>query len=221
MSFVGRLSWVAWAAVLLAGCGGGSGGGKPDTLVFTSSLGAEGGLEGTRDGPGNILEPTGGLDVGDREGQAVPSQKGPVKAYLSFDLSPIPANATITSAQLRLQLVNVLGTPVTAFGFLQADLINYGGTFPDSGSWVGNNLLGNLAIVASDDTPGTKTCSVTFGVTFVRGQNLGRFQVRLRFANQDQNFDNQDTRLEFEDAENSLGTGAVPLLIVTYEVPNN
>lgn len=206
-------------AAIPAGCGG-SGDSTPDVLVFTVSIGPEGALEGTRDGPGNILETAAGLDVGDREANPDNSLKGPVKSYLSFDISTLPVDATVTQATLRLHLVNVQGTPITALGNVVADLVNYGGTFPDGGSWVGNTLLGNLAQAASDPTPGLKTCSVTFGVNQVRTLNLARFQLRLRFANADQNFDNQDTRLEFEDAENSLGSGQVPQLVITYERPN-
>lgn len=206
-------------ALALAACGG-SGSGKPRVLVLTSTLGAEASIEGTRDGPGNILEVTGGLDVGDREANPLTAQKGPVKSFLSFDLSPIPANATITAATLRLYLVTVQGSPITALGNVVADMLNYGGAFPDAFSYVGNNILGNLAQAASSTALGVHTCSVTFGVTQARVLNLGRFQLRLRFANADQNFDGQDTRMEFEDAENSLGSSQVPQLIVTYEIPN-
>ncbi len=209
------LPWVG----LAAGCGG-SGSSSPDVLTLTATLGAEGALEGTRDGPGNIVEVTGGLDVGDREGQAAPPDKGPVKSFLSFDLSTIPSNATVLSAELRLNLVTVVGSPIAQLGVLHADLVDYGAAFPGVSSWTGNTVLGNLAIVAADATPGLKTCSVLFGVNFTRAQNRTRMQLRLEFTNQDQSFDSSDTRLEFEDAENSLGSSAVPLLVVRYEVPN-
>lgn len=204
------------ALALLMGCGGSSA--NDDNFTeFTVFLGAEGGFEGTLDASGAIAENAQGLTVGDREGLPQP---GPVRACLSFSLLSIPSNATITLAQLRLDQVFVSGTPYTALGALRVDHVNYGAAFPPPGAYQGSMLLGDTATLSTTPTLGPKTCSVTFPVQNDRAAFRTRSQFRLHFANADQNVDGLQTFVRFVDAESQGGVGQVPLLMLTYLVPN-
>jgi hypothetical protein len=209
----------ALAALLsVAACGGGSGG-KPRTITLTVSIPAEGPIEGTRDAQNNILEADASLRAGDLEGATF---QGPIRAFLSFNRSVIPPEATITSAQLRLNMVEVAGNPFTAvqMGNLMVDHVNYGDTFPDATSYSGNTLLGNLTVMSNSAALGIKTATVTFGVNNDVAQNRPRSQFRLKFINGDQNFDGQETWARFVDAEDLLAEGSPPELVITYTIPN-
>jgi hypothetical protein len=210
----------ALAGLLVAtGCGGSGGGGKERTLTVTVSIAAEGPIEGTRDQVNNIAETNLGLEVGDREAQAI---VGPVRAFLSFNRSTVPPEATITHAWLQLNLVSVSGSPFAAgqLGNLMVDSVNYGDAFPDSTSYLGNTILGNLAVLATTPTLGVRTATVTFGVVNDHQQNRPRSQFRLKFLDRDQNFDAADTLVHFVDAEDALTQGSPPALVITYTIPN-
>jgi hypothetical protein len=204
-------------ALPLCGCGGSSNNEDDDFLTLTAFLGAEGGFEGTIDAGGAISEPTGGLGVGDREGQ-VPA--GPVRAFLSFDISGIPANATLTVARLRCTQGFVSGTPYSSLGSVVVDHMNYGATFPGSSTYGANALLGNIGTLSADASLALKTCSVLIAVNADRTASRTRSQFRLRWTNAEQNFDGQDSFARFVDAEGTGGMGGVPLLEVTYQIPN-
>lgn len=218
-----RAPWLRLAPVLLAwlpACGG-SASGKLHFLTLVANLAAEGPIEGTRDPTNNIVETNAGLEVGDREGQTF---VGPIRAFLSFDLGPIPANATIVSAVLQCHMVAVSGIPFdpgpTGLGNLMVDQVSYGSTFPDASSFFGNTVLGNLAVLSSDASLGIKSATVTFGVNNDFVAQRPRTQFRLKFSNRDQNFDAQQTKVRLVDAEDVLAQGTSPVLTITYTIPN-
>lgn len=212
-----RSLWALPVVLSLAACGGG-GGGKPRTVSVTISIAAEGPIEGTRDA-GSFEETDASLTIGDREGL---TPAAPVRAFLSFNRSVIPPGATVTSAQLQLQLVQVVGNPFAkpAMGNLMVDHVNYGTTFPAPESYAGNTILGNLTTLATEPTLGVRTVTVTFAVTNDESQNRPRTQFRLKFQNGDFDLDTVPTFVRFIDAEDLLDEGSPPALIVTYSIPN-
>jgi hypothetical protein len=207
---------LALLALSLPACGGSSKD-DDDFLTLTAFLGPEGGFEGTIDAAGTIAEAAGGLGVGDREGQ-VPA--GPVRAFLSFDLTPIPAFATITRARLHCDQAFVAGAPFTSLGSVVVDHMNWGATFPAPATYGANALLGNIMTLSNSATLGTRSGSVLIAVNADRAASRTRSQFRLRMSNADQNFDGQNTFVRFVDSEGSGGLGGVPLLEITYTIPN-
>jgi hypothetical protein len=203
---------------LLPGCGGSSDN-EPTYTTFTVFLAAESAFEGTLGQGGVPAEQAAGLTVGDREGSALP---GPLKAFLSFSLNSIPANAIITHAEVRLHMIAVTGTPFTSLGNLLLDHVNYGPQFPPAAAYVGptHTILANVATLATDPALGFKTASVTFSVTSDRSAGRTRSQFRVRFEDADSDGNGDPTNVLFQDAEQAGGAGSVPLLTVTYDVPD-
>lgn len=218
-----RTLWLRLAPAVLAalpGCGGGGAAGGFST--FQVALACEGPLEGTRDASGSILEADGGLEVGDREGSA--AAPGPVRAFLSFDISAIPGNATIQSAVLRVDLVSVrgapFGTPPGGLGTLVVEILAYGTTFPSAVAYDALSPSGIQEVVAADPTLGVRSANVTFGVLMSHALGVPRSQYRLRFTDRDKNLDGQDTGVRLVDSEDLAGQGTPPVLEVTYTVPH-
>jgi hypothetical protein len=207
----------ASALLAVSACGGGGGDDTPRFIDVTVVLAAEGPIEGNRDATGAIAETDAGLNVGDREGMAM----GFPRAFLSFNRSVIPPEATIKSAQLQLNLYLVDGNPfITAMGPLVVDWVNYGDTFPDNTDYAGNTILGNLATLATNPTLGIKIAGVTFAVQGDHTALRPSSQFRLRFRDQDNFVDALPTGVHFVDSEEIVAAGNPPALVVTYTILN-
>jgi hypothetical protein len=215
---LGPLAALVLALPLLSGCGG-SGSNDPTFTSVNVFLAAEGANEGTLGSGGSIAENAASLEVGDRESINPP---GPVRAFVSFNLGSIPPNAIITFAQLRLEMTNVTGNPFPAMGSVIVDHVNYGNQFPPATAYSGitNLILGNIGTLTTDATLGVKTVSVTFSVGQDRAAGRARSQFRVHFATADNNNDGFPSFVRFVDAEQVGGPGSIPLLQVTYDVPN-
>ncbi len=215
---LGPLAALVAALPLMAGCGG-SGSNDPTFTTVNVFLAAEGSNEGTLGSGGSIAENAASLEVGDRESINPP---GPVRAFVSFNLGSIPPNAIVTFAQLRLEMTNVTGDPFPIMGNVLVDHVDYGNQFPPSTAYSGitNLILGNIGTLVTDATLGVKTVSVTFSVGQDRTAGRARSQFRVHFANADNNNNGSPTFVRFVDAEQVGGPGSIPLLQVTYDVPN-
>lgn len=177
----------------------------------TTALDAGGGSDGIRLGDAEWLA---NLDEGYR-------------SILSFDTSVIPANATITQAQLQLTFTSMTGTIIAAFGPLRAEI--------RTGAFNGNLALENadhlaagssgLINIGAAPTVPTFPVTLTGGAGFINksgGADGGFTQVRLSlsiFTNNNRNaFQTGDDRWNF--ASGNDGTAANrPKLIVTYTLP--
>ena len=161
-------------------------------------LAAESGLVTSGGGINNATVAAG--DTGTNEG---------TEAFLSFDLSGIPANATIQTAALKLiGGGNVRGNPFAALGCLRAYVHNFGTV--DAGDFVAPGATGafaqwcNAGELSADYSGSTVTPAVQSAV------GTARFRIRLQFR--DALTDGDAT------IDDVLIIGPV-VLTVTYTVP--
>jgi hypothetical protein len=137
-----------------------------------------------------------GAVVGDDAGN------GQLKGFLTFDLSDIPAGATISAATLNLGSFQKEGTPLEDLGALTAYLVNYGDL--DGSDWdlqaTSTPARYERLSAVSQDQDVLTSVKLAFG-------NGWDYQLRLEFA-QAANADGREDALEF-----NTGGGAVRLVI--------
>jgi hypothetical protein len=192
-------------ASLTTGCGGGGGDAPPPLTITLVSIAP---LEGTVDAGGGIIQ--GGWIVGDLGGT------NGYRGFVSFDLGPLPAGATIVSATLRLVQRSVAGSPYATLGSLVVDQVVYGNVL-DAGAYARafptNQGFGTLS---ADATLGPKSLVVTAQVEVDRAVGRAQSQFRLRFETE-ANGDGVSDYADF--ATTSVATAAAdqPVLILTYQ----
>jgi hypothetical protein len=212
-----RFEQWSWAATLcLAACGGaGSGSGGAVTVTIASTAALDGGGVYDADGSRGVFTVGGNPGVGDFDfflrGRRF-------RMFVSFDRSAIPAGATVTSAEFRINQASVFGTPYATHGTVVADHVDYGSSL----------TVADLDLppiepveipVSSDAAVGYKAVDVT---AFVQGDvadGRTRTQFRLRFDPVESDGDATNDRANFEDGEGSCcapGPYNPPLLVITY-----
>lgn len=129
------------------------------------------------------------------------------QVFLSFDISGIPANATITEAKMDVSDYDILGDPFGSLGCLRGYPQAYGTL--DSGDYVTSNPLG--AVLRWCSTSELNTVQVSENLKNDIQNNLGeaRFQIRLQFNERESDGDNVEDMVRF-------GT---PQLMISYTVP--
>ena len=215
------------ASLLLTACGGGGGGGEDDlvdengqplapvtefTIVSTPELdgvimGDNAQVEGRPDLKGG---------VGDFQFlQAVSA--GAVRAHTvySFDLSEIPAGATVVSARLSTFTESTLGDPEAMMALMRIDHVNYATNFPANFGAM-QQLDINFATIADINTLGRKDIDVTQQVQADVDASRTRSQYRLRPA-VESDFDPVTDMAFLTDGEDTAGTGELPMLIIEIE----
>jgi hypothetical protein len=139
-----------------------------------------------------------GAVVGDDAGN------GQIKGFLTFDLSGIPAGATIDAATLNLGSFHKEGTPLDDLGALTVYLVNYGDL--DGNDWdlqaSSTPARYQRLSAVSEDQDVLPSVKLAFG-------NGWDYQLRLEFAHPASN-DGQEDSFEFD-----TGGGGVRL-VVTY-----
>lgn len=200
---------------MLAGCGGGGGGGAPpaplaSVLIASSTPALDGFVSST-----GLVSSSSQLVVGDREA-SFPSHGG-YRSFLSFDISTLPAGATIQSAVLRVYLVGAVGSPIAELGPLVVSHINYG-TSLEASDFSPTVYAFNIATLATTTTAGWREVDVSSAVTADLGANA-RSQFRIEFLTRDQNADGQDQFLTCVSGDDVFVTGNVPELVITYLEP--
>lgn len=132
-----------------------------------------------------------------------------VEAFLSFDMSSIPANATIQTATLKLiGGGNVRGNPFATLGCLRAYVQNYGTV--DAGDFVAPGATGAFAQWCSGGELAGDFSNSTLIAAVQSAVGNGRFRFRLQFR--DALTDNDAT------IDDVLLISPV-ILSVTYSVP--
>jgi hypothetical protein len=133
------------------------------------------------------------------------SQNGQLKGFLTFDLSGIPAGATINAATLNLGSYQREGNPFNSLGALRALPGNFGGL--DSGDW--NASVIGTAGYYEEPADLQADQDVLTSVKRAFEQGWGSYQLRLEFSDPTDGDNNTDV-FWF-----NVGAGGVRLL-VTY-----
>ena len=162
-------------ALLLLGCGGGSGGDgtpQPGSLTIVSTP--------TLDGPvGSSLslgtEPSQRPEVGDIAGGEY------VHGLFSFDLGQIPAGAQVVSATMQLTSTSTTGDPAQALGgTMVIDHMNYGDSFPRELNDITDIPESGVALWDDVTAVGARAFNVTSQVTNDQIAGRSRSQFRMR-----------------------------------------
>ena len=199
----------------LAGCGGGGGGGGGVSPVTVT-------LYSTADMDGYVMSSlswnrVNGIRVGDDDSFDNGREQ---RGLLSFDLSGIPAGATVTSATLRLYQFSVVGDPYTHYGSVWVESLDFGDSVGSSSFAVSalSTLTGSLS---SDNVVTWKEISATNAVQADVAAARPRSQFRLNMPAHGvgTNGDNQTDDAVFEDGDDTFGSGNRPQLLVTYTAP--
>lgn len=216
--FISRLMSVSLsllAAVALSACGGGGAdGGDPlppppggevvETIELTSVPEADG-----------VAIP--GFASADREPVAGDNRdRIPARAIYTFDLSQLPAGATVTSATLRIRQIDNVGNPYEDLANVVLDHVNLGGQMPDN-AFDAPATPGNLAFAtfSSDEDPVIRPAIVTPQVLLDRESGRQYSQFRLRHQ-VNFNLDGADDITVWADGEDTAGFGDLPTLVVRY-----
>jgi len=167
----------------------------PTETVTLFSIAAEDG-QVMQDGSTNIYP-----NVGDRGTDEA------IQAFLSFDISGIPAGATIKSASLDLSTGDMIGDPFAGLGLMRV----YNDQYGNLGAEDFTPLFQTGAIYTYGSWPVEPFSFSAHGISKLQAQvNAGapRFQVRLQF----QKYTDGDGQVDCL----RLGEGH-PKLVVTYE----
>jgi hypothetical protein len=196
-----RTSAAIVVALHLAACGGGDGGAP---APVTTSIVRTAGLGGTLSSDGVLRSAN--LFVGDA---AFPPVELGVRGFVSFDLTGIPAGATIQSATLRLTQQFTAVAPYAGLGILVVDQVVYG-VILDPGAYARTFPVNQDITISTDPVLGLKTASVTAAV--VNALPDTRVQFRIRFQ-VETDLDGGSEQVVINDL---TLTGELPTLVVTY-----
>jgi hypothetical protein len=180
----------------------------------TVTLVSEGTLDGYRlsDGTGSnstdIL--VGNGDITHPTGELV------ARGFLSFDLSDIPAGATIESAELRFYQKEIQGAPYEKLGNLVLEDVNYGASLDDSAY---DTPALETAVLDMETSP--QAWYILSDPTLVHWlqstleAGLPRQQFRLQFS-QETDGDGQEDWIAIQSGGGILGSRQAPQMIITY-----
>jgi hypothetical protein len=139
-----------------------------------------------------------------------------IRGFMSFDLSGIPAGATVHSIELRFYQVQVSGNPYGKLGNPLLNHVDYGSSLNQSAY---DTPAMHSAILSPHTSPGD-WYTITSGVIadwieqdLAAGRS--RLQMRLQFATETDGDGSQDT-VSFESGNNYFGTGNIPQLTINY-----
>ena len=137
------------------------------------------------------------------------------RTFMRFDLSTIPAGATIVGASLRVIQEDVVGAPYTTLGpNLYVDHVLLGDA-PDAGDYRGNTLQERLAIVSSSPALGERIVDVTAAVEVDRAQGRNTSDFRFRF-DQEGTSGSSTQQVWLADPDFGASADEEPTLTITY-----
>jgi hypothetical protein len=145
-----------------------------------------------------------------------PSFELVTRGFMSFDLSGIPAGASIQSIELRFFQTQLQGNPYGKLGNPLLKHVVYGSSL-ENADFDTPEL--HSATLAPHTSPGqwyTITSTIIadwINQDLVAGRT--RFQMRLQFATETDGDGLQDS-VSFESGDNHFGTGNLPQLTITY-----
>jgi hypothetical protein len=128
------------------------------------------------------------------------------EAFLSFDISDIPAGASISEVKINFKDYTITGDPFGSLGVLNGYLANYGTTL-DQTDFVSGFPTGNIVDWGSTAPLNTLEVSSELKTAVQSKVGSSRLQLRLQFAGSN------------GDAVKDRITLNAPSLIVTYSIP--
>lgn len=176
-------------------------------VIKTMNLSATASLDGFRSSNGGGND---GLDI--RAGRNVNLV---TRGFVSFDLSGIPASATITETTLRLYQTKTIGNPYGVGGNLKVDHLDYG-TSLDDPDYGASSLISNYATLTTNASVEWKDVAATDQIKSDRSASRTRSQFRIHFTSEVTGGDVTGDFAYYESANNSEGTGNTPQLVIKY-----
>ena len=204
-----RFTLCLLVCTLFGACGGG-GGGDGGIEVTLPSIAA---LDGIVESGGTVYEQDAyGIALGDG---------GPGngwRGFVTFDLGPVPAGATVLAATLRLRQFGVYGTPYTKLGgAVLVDHIDVG-TVLDAGDYASPAYTSDIGTLSTNGALEVKSLAVGPAVQADLDAARTRTAFRLRFpieSDVDAGYD----YVNFNEQEDPDGSGVTPVLVVRYRLP--
>ena len=138
------------------------------------------------------------------------------RGFMSFDLSDIPAGATIESAELRFYQKEIQGSPYEKLGNLVLEHVYYGASLDDSA--YNTPALGTAVLDMETAPQAWYILSDPTIVTWVQSSvetGLSRQQFRLQFS-QETDGDGQEDWIAVQGGGGILGSREAPQMIITY-----
>jgi hypothetical protein len=187
---------------------------EPKVEPVTITLASEGMLDGYRlnDGTGSnstdILVGNGDLAI--LTGELV------ARGFMSFDLSDIPAGATIQSVELRFYQKEILGSPYEKLGNLVLEHVYYGAIL-DDGAY-DTPALGTAVMDRETSPQAWYVLSDPTLVDWLQSSmdtGLPRQQFRLQFS-QETDGDGQEDWIAIQSGGGILGSRQAPQMIITF-----
>jgi hypothetical protein len=164
-----RLLLLAALLLSVVSCGGSGG----PTLLL---IGPEAAFDAFMSNAGTIFNGFGQLVAGDE------SDNSHFRFYFAFDLSPLPAGASIVSAAVQVGQVNVLGAPYPVLGSVSLDLVDLGVALDGADFSSAPLTLTPPALLSSSAALGTKVADVTALLLDALALGMTRFDLRGQFT---------------------------------------
>jgi len=138
------------------------------------------------------------------------------RGFLSFDVSGIPAGATIERVELRFLQKRIVGDPYAALGNLILDHVVYGDRL--EGSAFDTPAMHSGTLAQQTEEAAWYIVSDPGFISWLQGdldEGRSRLQLRLRFA-QELDGDGEEDWIAIEPGGGSLGNRSAPQLIIVY-----
>jgi hypothetical protein len=136
------------------------------------------------------------------------------RGFISFDITDVQGISNLAEATLRLYQAKVTGSPYK-LGAIKLDHLTYGDSL-DPSDYGMPALLSNYASVSTSPKIGWKEIDVTKVIKDDLSNARGLSQFRIHFQTEVTGSDRSNDFAYFESAENTLGTGNTPQLIIKY-----
>ena len=137
------------------------------------------------------------------------------RGFASFDLSDLPSGVTISEATLRLYQNKTIGNPYGVGGALKIDHLTYGDSL-DSSDYGLAALSSSFTTLTSNAVEEWKDANVTDMVKDDVSNARSRSQYRVHFQIESTGGDVTGDFTYFESADNNMGTGNTPQLVIKY-----